>query len=353
MFTKRIYHYLFIVALISLGLSILIHFNSILDNYAFSEESSHTGFRRESPADVIFEVLITSLVAFCTFFLNYYLIKPFDRSKKIGLKNILLAIVVTLISVFILSDLLFSFKHAVSSITTPDKFNPLFFFRDLFTAAVVLSCIFIIRVLNDRQAVILENEKLSRKNLQSQYESLKNQISPHFLFNSLTALKELIVENPANARQYVSHLSQVLRHTLQSNENQTVCLTDEMESVKSYLFLIKMRYDSNLIIDFNINASFNNYRLPPLVIQSLIENAIKHNEISRRNPLTIHISTTEKSSLLVTNTLRQKLSSEPGTGIGLSNLSKQYELLNVSDIIISRSETEFKVEVPLLNPLIC
>jgi sensor histidine kinase YesM len=349
MITRIVLKFIVIVALISLGMSILVHFNSILESLAIKGGSGHS-YRRESPTDVFLEIIITSMVAFCTFILNYYLVKPFNHSKRISFTRIMIAIVLTLVSVFILSDLFFSLKHAVNSVTNPDRFNLLFFFRDLFTATVVLGCVFLIRVINDRQATKLENEKLIRKNLEGQYESLKNQVSPHFLFNSLTALKELISYDRENALLYVSHLSHVLRHTLQSNENQTICLIDEMESVRSYLFLVKMRYDNNLRIGFRIDEKYNTFRLPPLVIQSLIENAIKHNEISKRNPLFIEILTTDKNTLIVTNTIREKLSTEPGTGIGLSNLSKQYGLLNAGDIVISRSEYEFKVELPLLKP---
>jgi LytS/YehU family sensor histidine kinase len=217
-------------------------------------------------------------------------------------------------------------------------------------AAFVLICIYLIKDFYEKQAVLIENEKLISENLQSQYQSLKNQVSPHFLFNSLTALNELIDEDPRNARQYVSHLSLVLRYTLQSNQNQTVSLFDEVESVKSYIFLIKMRFGSNLHIDFQIDKALNNYMLPPLVIQTLIENAVKHNEISKRNPLNILLMTTDKRSLIVTNTLQKKISIDSGTGIGLDNLSKQYKLLYGEEIRITRSESEFCVEVPLLKP---
>jgi LytS/YehU family sensor histidine kinase len=111
-----------------------------------------------------------------------------------------------------------------------------------------------------------------------------------------------------------------------------------------------MRYDTNLKVDFRTETKYNNYRLPPLTLQTLIENAVKHNEISKRNPLTINVSTSDSCNLIVTNTIREKLSSEPGTGIGLTNLSKQYNLLCGQDILISRLNEEFIVEVPLLNP---
>jgi len=347
---KGFRRYIAIVALISIGMSLLVHFNSVL--YFF--ESGVNNFRGNSSPEtndhVLAEVFVTFLVAFCTFLINFYIVNPLDGLKKTGPKRIIFSIFATLASVYLLSDLFFALKSLLSEAENPNKFVLLYFFRDSFMAVVVLVCIYIIKGFYEKQAVLIENEKLSRENLQSQYQSLKNQVSPHFLFNSLTALKELIDDDQGIARDYVSHLSQVLRYTLRSNEYKTVYLKDEIESAKSFLFLINMRYGSNLRVDFRINESYNNHRLPPMVIQTLIENAVKHNEISRRNPLKIILMTSNRNSFIVTNTLQKKISLEPGTGIGLNNLSKQYELLCGEEIVISRSENEFSVEVPLLKP---
>jgi len=186
--------------------------------------------------------------------------------------------------------------------------------------------------------------------LQSQFESLKNQLSPHFLFNSLTALKILIKDAPGTAQDYVNSLSKALRYTLQSNEKQLVTLKEEMVFMESYLFLIRMRFDTNLTVNTSINENLALHKLPPLTIQTLVENAIKHNEISKRKPLIINILTTEKESLIVVNEIQKKFTDEEGTGIGLTNLSKQFQLLIDKDITITRENNQFSVEVPLIKP---
>ena len=351
MIKKGFRRYIAIVALISIGMSLLVHFNSVLEIFDAGNNRFRGNFRYENIDHVMGEIIVTFFVALCTFLINYYIINPLDGFKKAGLKKIIISIAATLASVYLLSDLFFALKSLINQTVNPNKFVLLYFFRDSFMAAVVLICIYIIKGFYEKQAVLIENEKLIRENLQSQYQSLKNQVSPHFLFNSLTALKELIDDDPVNAREYVSHLSQVLRYTLRSNENQTVSLYDEIESVKSYIFLIKMRFGSNLKIDFRINEVYYNHRLPPMVIQTLLENAVKHNEISRRNPLNIILMTSERDSLIVTNALQKKVSLEPGTGIGLNNLVKQYELLCGEEVRISNSENEFRVEVPLLKSI--
>ncbi len=349
--TKQVRQYITIVAFISAGISILVHFNTILEVAAPAGQNISWHRGNVNVTEVIGELAVTFLVTFCLFVLNYFVLKPINSSRRLNIWTILLAILITVAAVTILSDSFFALKHLIYATTHSSRFNLLYTFRDLFIAIVVLSGVFIIRIINEKQAIRFENEKLIRENLQSQYESLKNQVSPHFLFNSLTALKTLISDDPKNALLYLNDLSQVLRYTLQSNERQTVTLYDEMEAAKSYIFLLKTRFNSNLNILFDTREHYNHYRLPPLAIQTLLENAVKHNEISKRHPLDITIVTTDYDSLVVTNILQEKLSLEPGTGIGLSNLSKQYKLLSGLDIRISNSNNVFRVEVPLLKPI--
>ena len=222
--------------------------------------------------------------------------------------------------------------------------------RNLFCTAVVLICVFVYRLLQRQQMIELEIEKLRSESIQSQFESLKNQVSPHFLFNSLTALKVLIEESPGLAKQYVSHLSQVLRYTLQSKRKQVVPLEEELEFTESYLFLLKMRYDTNLKITVHVADKFRRWNLPPLTIQTLVENAVKHNEISDEFPFEITISAVDNAILHVANRIQEKLTPEEGTGTGLVNLSELFRLLVEKEIQIYKTETMFIVEVPLIKP---
>jgi len=224
-----------------------------------------------------------------------------------------------------------------------------FLLKNFWIPALVIACALVIRLIFQKQSVQIENEKLRRESLQSQYESLKNQLSPHFLFNSLTALKTLITEAPDQAQEYVNNLSKALRYTLQSNEKQLVTLKEEMDFTESYLFLIRLRFDTSLTVVTAIDGSFYDFKIPPLTIQTLVENAVKHNEISKRKPLTITIRTTKDATLIVTNNIQAKITEEEGTGIGLTNLSKQIQMLFDKDIIISNDNNEFSVEVPLIK----
>ncbi|MEG2573914.1 MAG: histidine kinase, partial [Bacteroides sp.] len=215
---------------------------------------------------------------------------------------------------------------------------------------LVTGTCYIIHLIRQRQLVLIENEQLRAENIQNQYQALKNQLNPHMLFNSLNTLLSLVRESPEKAQDYVQELSRVLRYTLQENEFQSVSLREEMNFVEAYIFLMKMRYEENLEFKIHIHENLYEYRLPPLSIQMLVENAIKHNEISNRKPLTISIETNdEKAILSVSNLIQPKRTTSPGTGIGLINLSKRFRLLFKCDIFIAKENGRFCVQLPLID----
>ena len=343
---QNIWKYARIVLMISIALGILIHFENILD-YFYQGTRIHW---QASIHDTISDIFISSMVAFLTFIINYYIIRPFDSNIKIDFKRISIAVILTIVSITILSELFFSLKHLISSDNNPQSFKLLYTFRDIFIAIVVITGVYFIKTVNDKQVIRIENEKLKSENLMSQYETLKNQVSPHFLFNSLTALKELIIQDPVKAQEYIDNLSLVMRYTLKSNESMTQTLRNELHVADSYLFLAKIRFGNNLAVIKNIDTRYDFHMLPPMAVQTLIENAIKHNEVSKRSPLKIRIETTDNSFLKVINTLQEKISQEQSTGTGLTNLCRQYKFLSGKEINISKSNNEFTVELPLLTP---
>ena len=201
---------------------------------------------------------------------------------------------------------------------------------------------------------MLQNGKLVAENIQNQYQALKNQLNPHMLFNSLNTLQSLVRENPEKAQDYIRELSRVLRYTLQENDTHTVTLREEMSFVDAYIFLMKMRYEDNLHFKIEVDERMMEYCLPPLSIQTLVENAIKHNEISNRKPLTIEIKTMVSPDgkdirLCIDNDLQPRRATPPGTGVGLSNLSRRYYLLLGKEIRITESDGKFSVCIPLVK----
>ncbi len=339
--------YRVISALLSLAISLTIHFSLIAVVFFDNGFSHHV--EDFSPAFVVFELSVTFLISYTIFLLNYFLLVPFKPHVKLNLKKLILALSVTIAVTLVLIYAFLQLKGLLNFNVDTSRHKEELLSRNIFAMILVLICVFFIHLMYQKQTIELENEMLKRESLQSQYESLKNQVSPHFLFNSLTALKTLLQESPKLADQYVTHLAQVLRYTLQSNKWKTVSLGEELEFVHSYIFLLKMRYETNLSVQTDIYEHSLHLSLPPLTLQTLIENAVKHNEISKDFPLQIVIKSINEQTIQVKNKIREKLTPEDGTGIGLTNLNKLYHLLGDYEIQIAKDDLDFAVDVPLIK----
>ncbi|MEP1093709.1 MAG: histidine kinase [Cyclobacteriaceae bacterium] len=195
------------------------------------------------------------------------------------------------------------------------------------------------------------NEELKNRQIKTQYEVLQNQMSPHFLFNSLNTLASIIPEDPEAAVSFTVKLSDVYRYILQNKERELVALEEEIVFVKSYLFLLRMRFPDNLTVEFDIASEYQGLNIPPLTLQMLIENAIKHNVISKSKPLHISIYIDNGKSVVVKNNLQKKESLEKSTKTGLENIVKRYEILGNRKIDIISSANNFMVAVPLIDLL--
>lgn len=197
-----------------------------------------------------------------------------------------------------------------------------------------------------KNEVLLENEQLKQENLMNQLSALKNQLNPHFLFNSLNTLSWLINEDKAKSQIYLQKLSQVLRYSLSMQEHTMVNLKDELLLMENYIFLLQMRFGENLKINQKLEGK-EKFRIPPHSLQLLIENAIKHNVISSNSPLKINIEIKpDEEIIIVSNTIHAKANSA-GTGIGLVNLSERFRLLVGREIEILQDKA-FIVILPLI-----
>jgi hypothetical protein len=190
-------------------------------------------------------------------------------------------------------------------------------------------------------------ERLEKEKIATQYESLRNQVNPHFLFNSLNALSELVYENQALAVKYIHQLSKVYRYVLDSRNTEAATLRDELDFVESFVFLQKIRFGENLDVSIEVKKSDSEFILP-LSLQILIENAIKHNVVSEEDPLRISIYKNDQY-IVVNNELRKKESMDEGTGIGLENIRMRYKYLTDQPVTIEESEKEFVVKIPILE----
>jgi LytS/YehU family sensor histidine kinase len=191
--------------------------------------------------------------------------------------------------------------------------------------------------------------KLQKENLQSQFEMLKQQVNPHFLFNSLNVLSSLIKLEPDLAERFTEHLSKVYRYVLENKDCELVKLSTELEFLEAYLFLLSIRFENKLQVKLNIPSSKRELMVIPLALQLLIENAIKHNAMSQKSPLIINIFIDNENYLVVKNNLQERESFIPSTGVGLKNITHRYMLLNLKEPQFKRTNSEFIASVPLIN----
>ncbi|GAB4028033.1 hypothetical protein GCM10028809_14750 [Spirosoma gilvum] len=229
--------------------------------------------------------------------------------------------------------------------------------RYLYNIAVGIFCVIPIAAIYEglylyRQwrVTYFEAEKLKKITLQTQLESLREQVKPHFLFNSLNTLQGLVMEDEKEqAVTFIINLSQVYRYLLQSNEQLVIPLTKELEFIRAYVDLLKTRFEKGLILEVYIAPDLLAYLIPPLTLQMLVENAVKHNRVSSSQPLTIRIYTDAAQNVVVVNNRQPKQSAVVSNRMGLTNIAAKYRLLNQADIVIHQTETTFQVSVPLLK----
>lgn len=208
-------------------------------------------------------------------------------------------------------------------------------------------CLYYIR---QWKRLFIESEKNQKNALQVQCKFLKDQVKPHFLFNSLNSLTTLISQDPQKAEQYVEEMAAVYRYLLKKNDKALTTFKEEKEFLSSYLLMLHTRFGDALIIDMQINEYYDDFLIPPFVLQILVENAVKHNIVSKSKPLTISLYTDEQDQLHICNNIQKKRNPPPSEKTGLRNIRARYGLLPIKKsprIIVE--DGEFKVVIPLIT----
>ncbi len=217
----------------------------------------------------------------------------------------------------------------------------------LIALTVILICTLQLHIYG-RQQSELENQRLQTETLLSHYEALEHQTDPHFLFNSLNTLSGLIPLDTNRAQVYLQHLAASYRYIMQQHRN--VTLDEELTFTKHYIEMMNVRYEQSLIIEQTIDKELLEYTLPPISVQLLIENAIKHNVVSNLHPLTITITTDkDKNTVTVSNHIQPKQQPTNSEGIGLANLIQRYLLLYHVEPTITKTNETFTVTLPLIE----
>lgn len=195
----------------------------------------------------------------------------------------------------------------------------------------------------------MEAEELRQNSAQAQLQLIKSQVNPHFLFNNLNVLSSLVIKDNPEANKFIEEFSKVYRYILSNQDKELVELQNELDFIKPYIFLLQKRFDSGLHVELNIPEKYKKSYVIPAALQMLIENAIKHNIVSRAKPLYIDVHINGNNTLVITNNLQLKQSSEPSTNIGLQNIKKRYQLISGRSVEVICTNSAFTVSLPLLT----
>ena len=333
---------------VSVGFHILFSLSAFFGDTLFFSEPKPIPHKQFNFIRVLTFTLFSYVMVFCVFLYNRKMLLLNFRKSYLRLIWIVLgSLVIT--AAF---SLLFTFFPFCLEQDTPwPEFLPRLarnnLVKDFLLTAIVILIVQLLKTMYERNQIAVENEALRAENISTHYQALKSQMDPHFIFNSLNTLQSLIDTDATKAHDYVQELSQVLRATLQNKE--VVSLDNELQAVKAYCNLMQIRYGDNLHFDFNIDGNLLHWQVLPLSIQGLVENAIKHNVISGKQPLKVTISTINDGFLKVSNPIQPKIMEEPSNGIGLSNLSERYRLKWNREVEILNDGKVFEVTLPLIE----
>jgi two-component system, LytTR family, sensor kinase len=190
----------------------------------------------------------------------------------------------------------------------------------------------------------IEAEKLKKEQIAAKYEVLRNQVNPHFLFNSLNVLTTLVHKDADLAEKFIKQLSDNYRYVLDTREQEVVALNEEIRNLEAYIFLMKIRFGDSLKAHIQVDSDG---KVAPLTLQMLVENAIKHNEVSKSNPLSIDVFE-EGDYIIVKNNMQKKNNVVESTGLGLTNIKARYTFLNEKKVIIDENDGCFMVKIPII-----
>lgn len=329
-----------LIFIISISFSLLVNIPRLI--FLFGEGNTDLGgFFEVSPRDTIFRIL--SLFGFCFTILklNIQWVRQWFK-KGVFIKALLISLGTTLLwlAMFRIFDVVI---NSDSSTVIPG-FNGFVYLLVLLTLLLISSTV----TLNQRtKEDAVEKERLQKQSLQNELSALKNQVNPHFLFNSLNSLSLLIRKDPSKATKFVGKLSFLYRYILQSRDSNLVTVDEELKFLESYIYLIKHRYGSDFEMDINVDRSTRQKQLPSMALQLLVENAVKHNEISETNPLTVEIYDDPTGSIVVRNRLRPRQGNVESTNMGLSNLNTRFHLLLKKEITVQKLDGHFLVKLPI------
>lgn len=314
-----------------------------------------TGTPLEFNAKLLYQFLFTMLYGYVLYYANMFLFIQLDHyfnedrfSKKRILIGFVLSFLLSLFVIFLLrmfEDIGVEGKSFEDYIQNEKPAN--YLVASIFTLFISL-IIHAVYFYKSYQENRVKEQKIIAGTASAQFESLKNQIDPHFLFNSLNVLSSLIEENPDAAQKFTTSLSKVYRYVLEQKDKELVSVEEELNFAKTYMNLLKMRFENSITFELPSNFENEEAKVVPLSLQLLLENCIKHNVVSEQKPLHIKIKV-EDNQLVVSNNLQKKETLSDRKGVGLQNIVNRYAILTKRNVLVEENETSFHVFLPILT----
>ena len=332
----------------SVGIGIIIFLIIILINVIYGGKLE---FNNQLGIQFLFTMLYSVTLGIANQFVFLFWDKKF-ASERFSVRRISIgftsSFVVTLFVIFLLRI----FEDVIIEGNTFEKYwaterlaNYVFAFVMTFIVLLCFYTFYIYKAYSDSK---VKEQKIIAGTASAQFESLKNQIDPHFLFNSLNVLSSLIEENPENAQRFTTSLSKIYRYVLEQKDKELVPVSEELTFAKTYMNLLKMRFENSITYELPENFDNPDAKVVPLSLQLLLENTIKHNVVSEQKPLHIKIYV-ENDYLIIENNLQKKEVLQDRKGVGLQNIVNRYGLISVRKVLIEESPTFFKVKIPILT----
>ena len=315
----------------------------------------YNDFRFNSPQEFLYSFGMYQLYSFVLGFSNMYFFtwmeglnwKPNDKIKRIFL-GLLGSVAITLLGLFLLRLMT---ALAIEQIPFDRFIQNETWGNYSFGLWITLTLVIFFHVFyfyNKFQKEKIKEQKVIAGTASAKFDALKNQLDPHFLFNSLNVLTSLIEENPKGALNFTTGLSKVYRYVLEQKNKDLVPVDEELEFAKTYMSLLKMRFEDSIVFEIPEKASNPEAKVVPLSLQLLLENAVKHNMVTSQKPLHIKIYE-DQGNLVVENNLQPKQIVKKSSGVGLSNIKQRYQLLTNKQVFINQQAGKFAVAIPMLS----
>lgn len=357
---KQRYNWELRMGLSAFVLFIVYAINFILNPYGsnWAELFCHDKF------DLAFDLMFTFLFCWLIIEASIWIAKclehflPWTRSSRLRFPVQTILIIASTLFLIYLQGQIYEWIFGDMPLTQQELLETWQFYVVIIIVSLFVSAVHTGHFLLNRWKVSISQAKdlqlkamhLKETAMQAELQSLKMQLDPHFMFNNFSTLSELINENQEMATRFLENLSRVYRYMVQNLKKDIISLNEEVVFVKAYCYLIHIRHDDNVQVVFDLNEESLDLYIPPIALQLLVENAIKHNIATKEQPLIITISSNNKQEIKVCNNLQRISNTFPVTGIGLKNITDRYRILSEEHLpVIEETSDHFCVTLPLLN----